>query len=543
MSINEPPPLAHQLPTPFWQRWLTTATTGAGIGLGVGFMKSGDSMDAFLDGALLTDAAIGTLASSGVGLLYHLGHWSCTKRTNTPIDGYGQIAEGSLNPYLQITKKAWYQPSTTTFYSWDVRVFLFAQAVAVLAASIAADQRPVVGELLGRGVGSMIGTIIGLLYNPTLLKRCITETKSPILKRQWHQESRHDIPVYTRLFFGAYTGYVATYAFYNPNTEDHFDHSRMLATIITSLLSLLSPLCFGVYQYCLPMLITHRQHLLNNPFPEIAWRRESQMDLPWYMRIFAGIISHNALGTAYTQTLSDLSSAWFIIAVTAAGLSPCCFTTYDWLKGAPKPSLAETQTLIGAIQPQRPLKIAADMPWYFRIAISSVAASTLTDSVSYLDQKAPSQRMTSIIMTTMVTLAFFSPCLMAAKQHCGYRDENPYDLTMPWYVRLFAGLWLGALIGTAFGTLIPSLGNKSDVFSDNIGPDFLGISNAVSAPQCALATGALSLIWQPITDKIASTCRKKTSNRQQQTGGAGVEINIAETSLGYDTSWSSPNQT
>ena len=458
-------------PLPLWLRLFMASVLGANMGMGVGFFKSTNSMSAFLNGELLEDAAIGTFVAAGIGIVSSM--IACFRQEDQ--------RQASLYGVEQ------HRPSLSIF-SWLVRFYLSSQGIAVLAMSIWAEERPVVGELLGRGVGSFIGSLIGLCY--PLWEKIYIQCVDPAVvtsPRHWHQESHRDMPFYARLYFGAWAGQMATYAFYSPDA-DNFDHYRKMFTIIAASISVSSPLLFLIARVCLSQCITAR-------FParkagqKIAWYTESQMDLPWYIRIYSAVMACVTITEACTKRpVSDTSPVYFFLVVGASLLSPMMCALFSYCVRSKHDDVR--QPLFPARQ-FHSLRIAEDMPWYLRVAVSALAAAILIDTINYAKQQKQSRDMAVVIMALMVTLAVLSPVMMPVTRRCSVANA----LALPWYVCLLCGLWSGALMGTAFGTLIPALGNQSHVIADNIGPDFLGMSNAVAAPVGAFMGAGLSMAW------------------------------------------------
>lgn len=503
----------------------TTSVTGYGMGTAVGFIKAGVSLDAFFSGVLLRDAAIGAVTAAGLGVIWVAGVWAYQKYDQHRFrEQYGYVNLDDDDSRDFEYTKAWYRPSVSSLNTWDVRVFLASQAVAVLAAVIfintASEKEVLLGDYPGKSMGYLIGAIIGVftpeLIGRLILDRCVTNSINPIKPRFWFLESRHDVPFITRLFFAAWSAYAAYSIYDNSATDFNFNmksynKSRLMWTVLFSGIALLSPLFFAAVEKAWNWSQTKIEPnaFLKNLFysssfsmQDQRWDSESRIDMPWYVRLFCGVVTALTLGSVlatYHQTPFDKNAIYIYTAFTMA--SPFLFALCRKMFSCCSASDVEHE--------KSSVKLAYDMPWYVRVMVGSLAGMMLGQAIEYqtwdpetyyTNPPAPSD-IPVVSAFLVMSLAVISPWLMSVLVYCGISHpifnpvkEGDDDMHMPWYGNLLMGVWMGAVLGASFGNLF-KLGDPSSVIPAYIGPEFLGLSNAVGATTGAFAGAGIGLMW------------------------------------------------
>ncbi len=375
--------------TPLWQRAFTGAVAGNAVGMGVAFIRAGINVETLFTGVLLRDPAIGTLVGMGASIFYPVLPWFFS----LGLKKYNECRERSSGPkYTEVTEdhsisdapthervKLFIRPSTSPFYSWDMRVFLAAQGVGVLGASIAAYMHPIIGVMVGMGIGGIAGTMLALLYHPQIARyfdKKFSDDFLPIEERHWFKESRHDVALYVRLFCGAWIGYAAASVINDPFQDVDFDKHRLVATAITSALALFSPLFFVLMRRAI-LDCRYYGAAAEAKFQKVAWYRESQIDTAWYARVFAGVIGSLTLAlrvaAAFSKDGSVSGASWWLsMGILVPLMSPAFFALVRTLNERCRGKADSFYQK----QPPSP-QLALDVSWYFRFMLGAVSGSML----------------------------------------------------------------------------------------------------------------------------------------------------------------------
>ena len=551
---RNPTPNEYKMPNTITEnlmRSLLLAPVGTTIGMGVAFAEAGGiDLEILFTGIIMRYAAIGAMASVGVAAAYSVlcGAVSlrehCRKKDDLDIPSTPpSVAHEHVRHF--------FLPSTSSFYSWPVRSFFASQAMGLVFAAAAGYMHPVVGEMAGRGFGAMAGVALALLYHPAIT-RAITqgfngsfqkEAVQKIERRFSYKESRHDVPWYTRLFFGAYIGVALSYIANDPSS-DSFARYRLIATSITSAFTLFSPHLFALLRAAI-IDFRYGEGGPRNGEPAFSrphWYRATQIDFPLYVLLMSGVVASCTMMLSVQAYVGDTVGQ-----------------PVHWMAGAMLPMLlALTQKIFvccpseKVAEPTAP-RLDTDMPWYIIFASAALAGKMIGDALEYSQSEMPTTMTLQLVSVCVMTgLALLSPMVNAFLATCCASNENPeatalldeetgldmpstgtsasssasekVNLKLPFYLRALIGAWVGAVVGAAIGNLMPSLGDPTDVFPGFIGPEFLGISNAVGAPTGTIA-GAVgfTLIWPMLVfaGKKGAECFGGCFNLFQKRGSGG----------------------
>lgn len=494
----------------------TLSDTGYWVGKGVAYLKIASSpnpAEIILSPHNIVGrySSIGTLVGSAIGILYPALVWCVTLMKKRA--GYVSLNDDPENNRIE-RQKSCYRLSTSRFYTWDIRLFLTSQAFAILTTvimmNVGSSELSFVADDVGRGIGSLIGAAIGF-FIPSALGRYVADhfcndPANEIQEQQCLNESRHDVPFWVRLFFGAWTGYIGISVLSTPkNAFGSIDlvalnFNQLMGTMAFAMLAFFSPLFFVLGRRLFNRLYTKLNPENDEPkFKFVRWYRDSRMDLPWYARLFAGVVASATVGLMIqdVQQADQIPKILVYMISSLAWIWPHISYVFEKLYDCIVPNSKQDKL---SDEPQ-PLKLCYDMPWYARAMFSAIASSMLSDILRLIvvdpikNSVLPPSNMPIIISIFIMTAAMLTPCLMAFAHRLGYTHEywNPTkedkkDLTWPWYARLPAGLWLGALIAGAFNS------DQSNLINQTIGPQFLGINNAHGAPATALLFGIIGLV-------------------------------------------------
>ena len=576
MSRSNGNPREYELPNDVLINTFALSVAEYWVGAAVGFIKAGGSSDpakVVASGVLQRDAAFGVLAGVGVGIVYPLGLWA--HKIYQRRQGYEEAVEQTEAGLER--EKAFYRLSASPFNSFAMRMLLSSQAVAILGAVIASnvgsDQERAFGDYIGRAIGSLVGAILGVILAPTVGRliaiRCANNPVKNIEERQWFKESRHDVPFYTRLFFGAWTGYVVLSLFKDPLLDLNFARDRLTGTVLLGGLAYFSPIFFAMARGVLnkipfcqslgsgTMEFSSLLHGDTSSFPLVRWYSESRIDMPWYARVFCGVIAAATVGLVQAkhaqEAFSDVPTYknLFYTYNVAVMASPFLFFVIRKIVEC-IPSSSEQLTLSDPPH----LQIPFDMPWYARHAMASLAMSMFADACHYastnfdnFDPTAAPSKLPMVMVWLGISLATLSPMMMAGLNKVRFMhstfsatDDDQGDLSWPWYARQLAGGIMGAFLGTAFSQLF-KLGDPLNILPGTIGPEFIAVSNAVGASTGLFVGQSIGLVWPLFRYAFDKTkqadwsqcgglfnCRRQAEQYVPDEFGAHLHVQLIESS-------------
>lgn len=352
------------------------------------------------------------------------------------------LKEEGLSGNLAPLKRSLWTPSMMEFpFTWDVRLFLGAgagvlmgglvgSAVGWAAAGTVLIPIPVVGTAAGLLLGGVLGSFAAHNYPKfaTKLNRYMRLDKKQrfILtddhsddKRAWYRESQADVPLFARIFLGMAAGATLGTAV------------GTVVPVIGNLIGGIGGTFYGAFVGA--GLATFSPHLFRlgrhikkavvgrAPLPSVDakahtqhWYSESQFDLPWYLRLFAGAGGGAALGASIGAYKGALAGSILLPGIgTAAGAAAGAMTG------------AATGAIAGAV------------------------ASWASPAVFALGRK--------IKGAVKPFYDKFIPASPVFDEKDGLTQEKPLDV--PWYVRFMSGSAGGATLGAALGTVFPGVGN------------------------------------------------------------------------------------
>ena len=531
-SVN--PPANHALAAPLLLRLAAAMVTGYAMGMGVGFLRAGINLETFFNGALLQDSAIGAVVAGGTSLTVWMANWlwmTCNACgvEKKKINSYQVLdSTGSSIDLETALPRSWYRPSPTEFYPWEVRLFLSAMGAAVVGSVISTVQledKPIVNGMAGHGIGAIVGAVAGFLYQPKMMKYFARKlTPRDIPERNLFDESRHDVPWYTRVFFGAWIGYIATMILFDQTRhQKDFDYHRLVGTALTASIALVSPVLFAMKRLVLRRLLKMATGRFGNQnyldFSKVSLMNRSQMDFPWYAKAAVGFIFASILTARFDLAYPgrQMSRPGFQM---LASFMPFIF---DFLIDAYKTISNKCckgveVSMDGRMYPALP-NLLFDTPWYFRLAFGSATGAMFSSAIHFLrdDPMAyppPDHSQFNFIFTAAFAGAAFitpffcyvglrllkkcTPGLLPKSIHkldAGQViPDKKADLTLPWYARTTAGAWGGLVLGVSLSQLC-HWGDPTKVAAGIIGPEFLNISNAVGAPEGVIAGAVVGFAW------------------------------------------------
>lgn len=203
-------------------------------------------------------------------------------------------------------KKVWFKPSPTKAFTPDTRFFFGASAGAAIGGAIGTIV-PVIGTVIGAGIGCLIGGIVGYKY-PAIAERFTSfkEMTTIETKKEWRKESTYDSPLYVRLFVGVSAGAILGGAIGSVVPGLGTLIGGAVGGLIGAALAGASPAAFTVVRNLLLKRTEKNAKDINiieladteeqKPTPR-KWYHESTMDMPWYVRLLAGMGGGAAVGS------------------------------------------------------------------------------------------------------------------------------------------------------------------------------------------------------------------------------------------------------
>lgn len=251
--------------------------------------------------------------------------------------GARQLAE-QLVDYadLKRTQRNLLMPSAMGFpLIWDVRYFLGVGSGLLWGGLLGSILLPGFGTAIGAIVGAGIHLAVGELYAKFAVKIRSAFKDTRVIKaldenwerdRKWYNEAKSDVPFMVRWFLGLATGAamggaMGTFAPGIGNIIGAFIGATVMGTA-----AVISPAAFravrGIARKFSGRDASEPQ--ARSVKKERRWYRPSQMDVPWYLRLFAASGAGGALGATIGAYIGTIGGTILLPGVgTVAGAALC----------------------------------------------------------------------------------------------------------------------------------------------------------------------------------------------------------------------------